>query len=98
MFDKLRDTGDANISYSVTVGDIKSLEVREEPVECITVQNRVSVLNLMKEKGMTPYVLPKNRSIHQKFPEERLTSEDEMQEDSEDGYHKGPQISSDESK
>ena len=52
----------------------------------------------MKEKGVVPYVLPKNRGLHKPVqPDERLTSEDEEQEETEE-YHEGPQISSDESK
>ena len=52
----------------------------------------------MKEKNVTPYVLPKNRGLHQQAREdERLTSDDEDQAETEE-YHDGPQMSSDESK
>ena len=99
MFDELRDSGNANIPYSLKIGAIKALEIREPPVEWITVQQNKSILKMMKENGVTPYVLPKNRSLHQKVQEdERLTSEDEDQTDQTEVYHKGPQISSDESK
>ena len=75
------------------------MNVREKPVEWITVQKKVYVQKLMKEKNVTPYVLPKNRGLHQPVQQEdeRLTSEDEEQEETEQ-YHDGPQLSSDESK
>ena len=74
------------------------MEIREPPVEWITVQQNKSILKMMKENGVTPYVLPKNRSLHQKVIEdERLTSEDEEGNEQSEVYHKGPQISSDES-
>ena len=99
VFDQLRDTGNANIPYSSSVGSIKALNVREKPVEWITVQKKVYGQKLMKEKNVTPYVLPKNRGLHHRVQQEdeRLTSEEEEQEDSEQ-YHDGPQLSSDESK
>ena len=98
MFDQLRDGGNANIPYALSIGAIKALNVREKPIEWITVQKKVYVQKLMKEKGVVPYVLPKNRGLHKPVqPDERLTSEDEEQEETEE-YHEGPQISSDESK
>ena len=94
----MRDNGNANIPYSLKIGAIKGLEIREPPVEWITVQQNKSILKMMKENGVTPYVLPKNRSLHQKIQEdERLTSEDEDQNEQTDEYHQGPQISSDDS-
>ena len=72
--------------------------MREKPFEWITVQKKVYVQKLMKEKNVTPYVLPKNRGLHQQAREdERLTSDDEDQAETEE-YHDGPQMSSDESK
>ena len=97
MFDQLRDGGNAHIPYSFSIGAIKALNVREKPVEWITVQKKVYVQKLMKEKNVVPYVLPKNRGLHQPINEdERLTSEDEEQTET-DEYHDGPQLSSDES-
>ena len=94
----MRDGGNAHIPYSIKIGAIKALNVREKPVEWITVQKKVYVQKLMKQNNVVPYVLPKNRGLHQPVPEEeRLTSEDEVQTETED-YHDGPQISSDESK
>ena len=98
MFDQLRDGGNAHIPYALTIGAIKALNVQEKPVEWITVQKKVYVKKLMKENKVVPYVLPKNRELHQPVQEnERLTSDDEGQQEKED-YHDGPQISSDESK
>ena len=86
----MRDDNNTSIPYTKSVAAIKATHVREDGVASITVQKKVSILNLMKANEVTPYELPGKKKTA-RAEKERLTSDEEANLSE---YHDGPQISS----